>query len=65
MKSADVGFMSHQEIDIERWSARIEMKKKRDKSKTQSSINIEEGEFICRRCGSKKTTYYQMQKSQF
>ena len=61
VKSADVGFMSHQEIDIERWSARIEMKKKRDKSKTQSSINIEEGEFICRRCGSKKTTYYQMQ----
>ena len=61
LKSADIGYMSHQEMDIERWREMIEQKKKRDKSKTQLSFNIEEGEFICRKCGSNKTTYYQMQ----
>ena len=61
IKSADVGYMSHQEMDIDRWKDMIEQKKKRDKSKTQLTVNIEEGEFICRKCGSNKTTYYQMQ----
>tara|TARA_B100001094_G_C17866399_1_gene639944 strand:+ start:239 stop:769 length:531 start_codon:yes stop_codon:yes gene_type:complete len=61
IKSHELGGMSHQEMDIERWAEMIEQKRKRDKSKTQTNVNIEEGAFQCRRCGSKKTTYYQMQ----
>ena len=61
LKSSEIGFLSHQEMDIERWKDMIEKKIKRDKSKTQTSVNIEEGAFQCRKCGSKKTTYYQMQ----
>ena len=61
IKSHEVGNMSHQEMDIERWKEMIEQKRKRDKCKTQTNLNIEEGAFQCRRCGSKKTTYYQMQ----
>ena len=59
--SSELGTMSHQEMDIERWKMLIEEKMKRDKSKTQISANIVEGAFKCRRCGSEKTTYYQMQ----
>ena len=61
IKSHGIGNMSHQEMDIERWKDMIEKKRKRDKSKTQLNVNIEEGAFQCRKCGSKKTTYYQMQ----
>lgn len=61
IKSHEVGNMSHQEMDIERWTEMIEQKRKRDKCKTQTNLNIEEGSFQCRRCKSKKTTYYQMQ----
>jgi len=59
--SSEIGNMSHQEMDIERWKPLIEEKMKRDKSKTNISANIVEGAFKCRRCGSEKTTYYQMQ----
>lgn len=61
IKSGEIGYISHQEIDIDRWKTMIEQKQKRDKSKTQSSVNIEEGAFQCKKCGSHKTTYYQMQ----
>ena len=61
IKSHEVGNMSHQEMDIERWKEMIEQKRKRDKCKTQTNLKIEEGAFQCRRCKSKKTTYYQMQ----
>lgn len=61
IKSHEIGNMSHQEMDIERWKNMIEQKRKRDRCKTQLNINIEEGAFQCRKCGSKKTTYYQMQ----
>jgi DNA-directed RNA polymerase subunit M/transcription elongation factor TFIIS len=60
-KAQYIGTMSHQEMDIERWHTMIQQKIKRDQSKTQISINVEEGAFQCRKCGSKKTTYYQMQ----
>ena len=61
IKSSEVGYLSHQEIDMPRWKEMIEKKQKRDKSKVQLNMNIEEGEFQCKKCGSKKTTYYQMQ----
>ena len=61
VKSSEVGYLSHQEIDMPRWKDMIEKKQKRDKSKVQVNMNIEEGEFQCKKCGSKKTTYYQMQ----
>jgi len=59
--SHEIGAMSHQEMNMERWKDLLEQKRKRDKQKTQSNANVEEGEFECKKCGSKKTTYYQMQ----
>ena len=61
IKSHEIGEMSHQEMDIGRWANMIEQKRKRDQSKTQLNVNIDDGAFTCRKCGSQKTTYYQLQ----
>ena len=59
IKSKNVAFLTHQELDPARWSELIDKKIKRDKSKTETKLI--EGEFTCRRCGSNYTTHYQMQ----
>ena len=61
IKSHEIGGLSHQEMDETKWADMIELKRKRDKCKTQLSVNIEEGAFKCKKCGSEKTTYYQLQ----
>ena len=61
LKSYEVGTLNHQEMDTERWKTMIEQKRKRDKSKTQLSVNVDDGAFKCMKCGSEKTTYYQLQ----
>ena len=61
LKSYEVGTLNHQEMDMERWKTMIEQKRKRDKSKTQLSVNVDDGAFKCMKCGSEKTTYYQLQ----
>lgn len=61
LKSYEVGTLNHQEMDTERWKQMLEQKRKRDKSKTQLSVNVDDGAFKCMKCGSEKTTYYQLQ----
>ena len=61
LKSYEVGTLNHQEMDNERWKLMLEQKRKRDKSKTQLSVNVDDGAFKCMKCGSEKTTYYQLQ----
>lgn len=51
--------MTHQEMDMDKWKGMIEKKKQRDKSKTEERMI--EGAFKCKKCGSEKTSYYQMQ----
>jgi len=56
-----VAFMTHQEFRPDQWRELIEKKMKRDASKytdnTQASTDI----FTCKKCRSKRCTYYELQ----
>ena len=56
-----IAFMTHQEMAPERWSKLIETKIKRDKNKFETNVEAATDTFTCRKCKSKKCTYYQMQ----
>jgi DNA-directed RNA polymerase subunit M/transcription elongation factor TFIIS len=61
MKAHNIAFMTHQELDHERWKLLIEAKMKRDESKFETNIEASTNMFICRKCKSNKCTYYQLQ----
>uniref|UniRef100_A0A6C0LKA2 TFIIS-type domain-containing protein n=1 Tax=viral metagenome TaxID=1070528 RepID=A0A6C0LKA2_9ZZZZ len=61
IKSHQIPFMTHQELNPDRWSGLIEMKIKRDKSKFETNIEAATDTFQCRKCKTNKCTYYQMQ----
>jgi transcription elongation factor S-II len=56
-----VAFMTHQEIQPEKWNPLIEKKTKRDASKCDKKIGASTAMFTCSRCQSKNCTYYEMQ----
>lgn len=56
-----VAFMTHQELFPEKWGKLIEEKIQRDKHKYEATIEAATDTFTCRKCKSKKCTYYQMQ----
>lgn len=56
-----VAFMTHQEIRPEKWKSLIEDKIKKDKNKFETNVEASTDTFTCRKCKSKKCTYYQMQ----
>lgn len=53
--------MSHQELAPEKWKERIDKKIKRDKSRLSTNIEASTDLFTCKKCKSKKCTYYEMQ----
>lgn len=53
--------MTHQEMSTEQWRKRIENKMKRDKSRLTTNIEASTDMFTCKKCRSKKCTYYEMQ----
>jgi transcription elongation factor S-II len=53
--------MTHQEMCPELWRKRIENKIKRDNSKLTTNIEASTDMFTCKKCRSKKCTYYEMQ----
>lgn len=53
--------MTHQEMSPEKWRARMEMKTQRDKSKLSTNIEASTDLFTCKKCKSKKCTYYELQ----
>ena len=59
-KVQDIAFMIHQELVPEKWNALLEEKRKRDQS-IYNKEEVEEGDFKCKKCGSKKCKWYQMQ----
>jgi transcription elongation factor S-II len=59
--SKNVGFMTHQELNPEKWKELIEQKAKRDKSKFEVNIEAATDLFTCKKCKSNKCNYYQMQ----
>ena len=56
-----IDFMKHQEIQPDQWKGWIEKKMKRDASKYRDNIQASTNMFTCRKCRSKRCTYYEMQ----
>jgi DNA-directed RNA polymerase subunit M/transcription elongation factor TFIIS len=53
--------MTHQELNPEHWKEYIERKIKRDSSKYTTNIEASTDMFTCKKCKSKKCTYYELQ----
>jgi transcription elongation factor S-II len=56
-----LAFMTHQEFAPERWKTLIEQKMKRDIAKYDKKIEASTDMFTCKKCHSKKCTYYELQ----
>ena len=61
IKAHTIAFMTHQELNPEKWDGLIQAKIKRDKNKFETNIEAATDTFKCRKCHSNKCTYYQMQ----
>ena len=56
-----VGFMTHQEFKPEHWKPMIDRKMKRDAAKYNVKIEASTDMFTCKKCKSKKCTFFEMQ----
>jgi transcription elongation factor S-II len=56
-----LGFMTHQEMNQEQWQTLIDQKMKRDASKYNTNIEASTDMYTCKKCKSKKCTYYELQ----
>lgn len=56
-----LAFMTHQEMNQTRWKELIDQKIKRDANKYVTNIQASTDMFTCRKCKSKKCTYYELQ----
>ena len=61
IKPQTVAFMTHQEFNPGHWKEHIERKAKRDASKFTNNIEASTDMFTCKKCKSKKCTYYELQ----
>ena len=61
IQSHTVAFMTHQELRPERWDEMIKNKSIKDMHKFESNIEASTDTFTCRKCKSKKCTYYLQQ----
>ena len=53
--------MTHQEMSPQHWKPRIERKMTKDKSRLTTNIEASTDLFTCKKCKSKKCTYYELQ----
>lgn len=56
-----VAFMTHQELNPNHWRNLIEKKIKRDASKYVDNTQASTDMFTCKKCKSKRCTYYELQ----
>ena len=56
-----LAFMTHQEMNPDQWREIIDKKIQRDASKYTNNIQASTDMFTCRKCKSKKCTYYELQ----
>ena len=61
IQSSNVAFMTHLELKPKKWEKLIEDKIQRDKNKYEFRMEAATDTFTCKKCKSKKCTYYQMQ----
>jgi len=56
-----IAFMTHHEMNPERWDVLIQQKILRDKSKLTTNIEASTDMYTCKKCRSKRCTYYELQ----
>ena len=56
-----LAFMTHQEMNPEHWKAMIDAKIKRDANKYNTKVEAMTEMFTCKKCKSKRCTYYELQ----
>ena len=56
-----LAFMTHQEMDHEHWRSRIQRKMIRDASKFTTNVQASTDMFTCRKCKSKRSSYFELQ----
>jgi transcription elongation factor S-II len=56
-----LAFMTHQEMNHEHWREMIDRKIKRDASKFVTNVQASTDMFTCRKCKSKRSTFYELQ----
>jgi DNA-directed RNA polymerase subunit M/transcription elongation factor TFIIS len=61
IKSHEIAFMTHQEMDYNRWETLIKAKSVRDMNKCEQTMEANTDTYTCRKCHSKKCSYYQQQ----
>jgi len=61
ISSKDVGMMNHYEFCPSRWESLIELKNRKSKNMNSVSLEANTDTFTCKKCRSKKCTYYQAQ----
>ena len=61
IKPQDVGKLTHQDMAPAKWQKLIEEKKIRDENKYTPKLEASTDNFTCRKCKSKKCSYYQLQ----
>ena len=61
IKAQVLAFMTHQELNPDRWDDMIQTKIKRDVNKFDTNIEAATDTFKCRKCFGRKCTYYSLQ----
>jgi len=61
IKSQQIAFMTHQELNPQKWDDAIQRKMVRDKNKYETNIEASSSSFFCRKCHKNKTAHYQLQ----
>jgi DNA-directed RNA polymerase subunit M/transcription elongation factor TFIIS len=61
IKAHTISFMTHQELNHEKWAKLIEEKSKRDKNKFEVNMAASTETFTCRKCKGKNCTFYLQQ----
>lgn len=56
-----VAFLTHQELNYEKWKLLLEEKAKTDKNKYETQVQSATDTFTCRKCKKNRCTYYQLQ----
>lgn len=61
IKAHEIAFMTHQEMKPKKWEELIKAKSIRDKNKFEQELEAMTDRFTCRKCFSKKCSYYALQ----
>ena len=57
----DLGYMTHFDLNPEKWKTLLEIKKIRDENKYTPKLEASTDDFTCPKCKSKRCSHYQLQ----